>query len=125
MRNEMTPAEKKLWYSYLRQNKYRWLRQKPIGDFIVDFYCSKLKLAIEIDGETHLKDKDIAYDQKRTKELEKLGIKVLRFWNNDVLNGLDEVINIIEKEIKSPQPFAKGGNPPSPLCQGGARQNYG
>ncbi|MBU0722285.1 DUF559 domain-containing protein [Patescibacteria group bacterium] len=107
MRNEMTVAEKKLWYDYLRQNKYRWLRQKPIGNFIVDFYCSKLKLVIEIDGETHIDKKDVSYDQQRTKELEKLGLKVLRFWNDDILNGLGEVENIIEG--KSPYPLYQGG----------------
>ena len=99
MRNEMTTAEKKLWYDYLRQSEYRWLRQRPIGNYIVDFYCPKLKLVIEVDGATHLRKKDITYDQKRNKELEKLGLKVLRFWNDDILNGLDEVINVLEKEI--------------------------
>jgi len=49
----MTPAEKKLWYSYLRDFKFRVLRQKPINNFIVDFYCAKLKLVIEIDGDSH------------------------------------------------------------------------
>lgn len=114
MRNEMTAAEKKLWYGYLRQNKYRWLRQKPIGNYIIDFYCSKLQLAIEVDGETHLNCEEKIYDQKRTENLEKLGIKVLRFWNDDILNGIGEVVNIIEKEIKknikSPNPLYQGGN---------------
>ena len=98
MRNKMTAAENKLWYDYLKGNGYRWLRQKPIGDYIVDFYCPKLKLAIEVDGTTHLENKDIVYDKNRTIELEKLGIKILRFWNNDVLEGLVEVVSIIKKE---------------------------
>ena len=71
----------------------------------MDFYCPKLKLAIEVDGTTHLENKDIIYDQKRTEELKKLGIKVLRFWNNDILDGLAEATNITEKQInkiKSP-----------------------
>jgi very-short-patch-repair endonuclease len=51
LRKNMTPAEKKLWYSYLRNFKFRVLRQKPIDNFIVDFYCAKLKLVIEIDGD--------------------------------------------------------------------------
>jgi very-short-patch-repair endonuclease len=107
MRNEMTTAEKKLWLGYLRQDNHRWLRQKPIGDFIVDFYCSELKLIIEVDGATHLESQDIINDRERNKKLEKLGLKILRFWNDDVLNGLGEVANIIEEEInkiKSPQP---------------------
>jgi len=108
MRNEMTAAEKKLWYGYLEQDRNRWLRQKPIGDYIIDFYCPKLKLAIEVDGTTHLENKDKVYDKKRTEELEKLGIKILRFWNNDILDGLAEVENVIEeqiKNIKSPYPL--------------------
>ena len=109
MRNEMTAAEKKLWYDYLGRGDNRWLRQKPIGDYILDFYCPKLKLAIEVDGTTHLENEDIVYDKKRTGELKKLGIKVLRFWNDDILNGLGEVENIIEKQIKNIL------NPPNPL----------
>jgi len=57
-----------------------------------------LKLAIEVDGTTHLENKDIIYDKKRTEALEKFGIKVLRFWNNDILEGLVEVVSIIKKE---------------------------
>jgi len=64
----------------------------------VDFYCPKLKLAIEVDGTTHLETKNIIYDKKRTEALEKFGIKVLRFWNNDILEGLVEVVSIIKKE---------------------------
>ena len=108
MRREMTAAENKLWYDYLRRDGNRWLRQKPIDDYLVDFYCPKLKLAIEVDGTTHLENKDKVYDKKRTEELEKLGIKILRFWNNDILNGLAEVANIVKqqiKNIKSPYPL--------------------
>ena len=99
LRNEMTPAEKKLWYEYLRFNKYGFLRQKIIKNFILDFYSSKLRLVIEVDGETHLEEKDIIYDKHRTKELEKLGLKILRFWNDDILEGFGEIINIIEDKI--------------------------
>ena len=67
----------------------------------MDFYCPKLKLAIEVDGTTHLENKDKVYDKKRTEELEKLGIKILRFWNNDILDGLAEVENVIEEQIKN------------------------
>ena len=60
-----------------------------------------MKLAIEVDGTTHLENKDKVYDKKRTEELEKLGIKILRFWNNDILDGLAEVENVIEEQIKN------------------------
>lgn len=105
MRNEMTAAEKKLWYDYLRRDKNKWLRQKPIGNYILDFYCSKLKLAIEVDGTTHLENREIVHDKKRTADLNKLGIKILRFWNDDILDGLAEVESIIEKQIKNIKPL--------------------
>ena len=96
----MTAAEKKLWLGYLRSHKYRFVRQKVVGNYILDFYCQKLKLGIELDGETHLSNKEKYCDQRRTGELKKFGIKILRFWNYDVLSGLGEVESIIEKEIK-------------------------
>ncbi len=109
MRREMTVAERKLWFDYLKQTEHRWLRQKPIGNYIVDFYCPKLSLAIEIDGTTHMEDKDVLYDQKRSKELKRLGITVIRFWNDDVFLGLTEVASIIKKEIEKIRL-----NPPNP-----------
>ena len=84
-----------------------------IGGYILDFYCPKLKLAIEVDGESHI-DKDeniIEYDKIRIKELNKIGIKVLRFWNYDVLDGFEAVCEIIEKELLK--------NPPTPFIQKG------
>ncbi len=67
----MTAAEKKLWFDYLRGHKYRFVRQKAIRNYIIDFYCQKLKLGIEIDGETHLGYKNQQYDKKRVEELKK------------------------------------------------------
>lgn len=100
LRHNMTVAEKKLWYEFLRGHRYRFIRQKVIGNYILDFYCQKLKLGIEIDSETHLGNKNEEYDKNRTRELEKLGIKILRFWNDDILEGLGEVESIIENGIK-------------------------
>jgi very-short-patch-repair endonuclease len=100
LRNNQTKAENKLWYEFLRNHPYRFLRQKPIDNYIVDFYCSRLRLVIEIDGTTHLDIKDVLSDKKRTKDLEKYGIKVLRFWNDDVLNSVQSIGEIINKEIK-------------------------
>lgn len=65
LRKNQTAAEKKLWNYYLKNHKYKFTRQKPINNYIVDFYCSKLKLVIEVDGETHLEEKDIIYDMIR------------------------------------------------------------
>ena len=95
----MTTAEKKLWYEFLRGYKYRFVRQKIVGNYILDFYCQKLKLGIEVDGETHFDYKNEEYDKKRTFELAKLGIEIIRFWNNNILEGLGEVENIINNKI--------------------------
>lgn len=99
LRDEMTAAEKKIWYEFLQNHEFRFLRQKPIGNYIVDFYCPRLKLVIEIDGATHLDEKDKAYDENRTKFFTSLGIRVLRFWNDDILSGVHIIGEIIDKEI--------------------------
>jgi very-short-patch-repair endonuclease len=109
----MTAAEKKLWHSCLKNYGHTFLRQKPIDNYIIDFYCSELGLVIEIDGDSHLDEKNISYDIKRTKNLEKYGLKILRFWNDDMLNGIEIISEIIEKEIN------KLKQSPNPLCQGG------
>lgn len=105
LRKNLTAAEKKLWYEFLRGHKYRFVRQKVIGNYIIDFYCQKLKLGIEIDGGTHLGNKNEEYDNNGTEILKKLGIKILRFWNDNVLQGLGEVERVIEKEINPPTPL--------------------
>ncbi len=88
LRKNMTPAEKKLWYNYLRNFKFRVLRQRPINNFIVDFYCPNLKLVIEIDGDSHFTAEGQAYDRQRTQILEGYNLKVIRFTNQEVLNNL-------------------------------------
>lgn len=75
------------------------MRQKPIGDFIVDFYCSKLKLAIEIDGESH--DGRFLYDIKRQQFLESVGLTVLRFNDIDVKKDIDNVLMAIEGWVEN------------------------
>jgi very-short-patch-repair endonuclease len=100
LRNNLTKAEKIVWYDYLKNHKHKFLRQKPIGNFITDFYCSKLKLVIEIDGESHVGEINEQYDKERTDYLENCGLKILRYWNDDVVSGLWVVVEMIEKEIK-------------------------
>lgn len=95
----MTLAEKKIWYDYLRNFSYRVHRQRPIDNFIVDFYCPKLKLVIEIDGDSHYSENSQEYDLQRTKILEGYGLKVIRFSNDDVLHNLDGVVSFIEGSI--------------------------
>jgi len=96
LRKNMTPAETKLWYEYLRNFKYPVLRQRPIHHFIVDFYCAKLKLVIEIDGEQHYTVEGKAYDEERTKILEGYGLRVIRFRNEEVMNDFESVCKKIE-----------------------------
>ncbi len=102
LRNNMTEAEVKLWCVLKSENfyKYKFRRQHGIGPYIVDFYCPQLRLVIELDGSQHLESNNIIYDQKRTKYFSSLNIKVIRFFNNDVLKNIQGVWMRIEDKIK-------------------------
>jgi very-short-patch-repair endonuclease len=99
LRKTMTPAEKKLWYDYLKDCKFRVLRQRPIDHFIVDFYCPSLKLVIEIDGEVHFTPENQDYDQARSQRLEGYGLSVVRFTNEQVLKNFKQVCEQLNKLI--------------------------
>jgi very-short-patch-repair endonuclease len=99
LRKNMTPAERKLWYDYLKTFKFRVLRQRPIDNFIVDFFCAGLKLVIEVDRESHFTNDGRDYDWERTQILEGYGLKVLRFTNDEVLQDWEGVCWRIEEEI--------------------------
>jgi very-short-patch-repair endonuclease len=93
LRKSMTRAEWKLW-SVLRRDQLEGLhfrRQHPIGPYVLDFYCSPLRLAIELDGGQHAYDNTRARDHRRTRWLQAKGITVVRFWNNDVIENLEGV----------------------------------
>lgn len=99
LRKELTPAERKLW-AYLRGDKLEGInfrRQHAIGNYITDFCSPKAKLIIELDGSQHLEQQE--YDQERTKYLEEQGCKVIRFWNNQVMNNIEGVILVIMEAI--------------------------
>ena len=101
LRKTQTDAEEVLWQQVLRNRQllgYKFLRQKPVQFFILDFYCSKLLLGIELDGGIHDNRKE--YDRDRTYILNSLGIKVIRYKNHDILNRLGDVIKSIEKQIE-------------------------
>jgi very-short-patch-repair endonuclease len=103
LRRNMTLAEKKIWYELLARdnlNGFRFLRQKPIDQYIVDFYCNELKLVIEIDGESHLAAGAREYDEHRTKVLNGYGIEVIRYTNEEILNHLDEVEKDLKEKVK-------------------------
>jgi very-short-patch-repair endonuclease len=101
LRKNMTNAEKRLWAKIrMRQLQgYQFYRQKPIGDYIVDFFCPRAKLVIELDGSHHLVGETIEYDRIRDDYLSSLGLRVLRFTNADVLTCIEGVIERIENEI--------------------------
>ena len=101
LRKNMTKQERKLWYNFLRGYWIRWRRQKVIGEYIVDFYCVQLKLAIELDGSQHYEDAARVYDQKRTEFLAKMGIQVLRYTNLEVNQQFDVVCTDIDNKVKA------------------------
>lgn len=99
LRNHSTRGEIILW-QHLKARKiygYQFMRQKPIGQYIVDFYCSRLRLAIEIDGMSHACTQEA--DAKRQCELEKLGIRFLRFYEGDVIQHSSTVVATIKRWI--------------------------
>ena len=91
LRKNMTPAEKKLWYDFLRQFHYCFRPQRPIDNYIVDFYCATLKLVIEIDGEQHYTEEGKTYDGERDSVLTSYGLSIMRFTNEDVLKDFESV----------------------------------
>ena len=96
LRSNMTEPEKKLWFQYLRLQKVRFSRQHPIDLFIVDFYCPKLHLVIEIDGESHNEQEQIIIDSYRDRVLgDVYGLKILRFSNYDIMHNFDGVCQVI------------------------------
>ena len=105
LRKNLTLAEKKIWYKYLINYQYRVYRQRPIDNFVVDFYCPKLKLVIEIDGDSHYRENAQEYDSQRTEILQGYGLKVIRFTNEEVLHNLEGVIAVIEGLIPPNPPF--------------------
>ena len=100
LHRNMTPAEEKLW-KYLRAHRMgdvHFRNQHAIGNHIVDFCAPRRKLIIELDGSQHLDQQE--YDAERTKYLKLRGYQVLRFWNHDVMNHIDEVLNLIWKVLR-------------------------
>lgn len=100
LRANMTPWERKLWYCFLKSYPIRFQGQKCIDQYIIDFYCARGKIAIELDGSGHYVPEAEQYDRNRTKMLERYGIKVIRFCNTDIDNQFDNVCAVIDLVIK-------------------------
>jgi len=111
MRRTMTQAERKFWFECLHQSPYKFRAQRPIGNFIVDFYCAELKLIIEIDGERHFNKAAEIYDSERTVFLNGLGFRVLRFSNDDVLYRIDAVKSELTKYLNMTPPSLRDTSP--------------
>ena len=95
LRREMTKEERHLWYDFLKDLPVTFNRQKVFGNYIADFYCASFKLVIELDGSQHYEDKGIQSDEKRDAYFSSLGIRVLRYSNEDIkrnFNGVCEDI---------------------------------
>jgi very-short-patch-repair endonuclease len=105
LRKAVTGVEKLLWEK-LRGNKLgvSFRRQHPIDMFVLDFYCPKYKLAIELDGSPHLKNDAKKYDAMRTEILKNKEIKVVRFFNSEVENDIDGVVRKIIGHLNGPTP---------------------
>ena len=101
LRQESTDTEQLLW-SLLRDHRFfglKFRRQHPLGRYVLDFYCHKAKLAVELDGVQHNHPKKREHDNKRTAFLKKQGIQVLRFWNHDVLQKTEVVLKVLFKAL--------------------------
>lgn len=100
-RKNPTPAESKIWNEVLRMRQfadYKFLRQKPIDNYIVDFYCSELRMIIEIDGDSHAET--VEYDAERTRVLQSLGLTVVRYTNDDVIRNIQGVYDDLSEKSK-------------------------
>ena len=100
LRKEMTKEERHLWYDFLRDYPVRFLRQKVLGSQIVDFYCAKANLIVELDGSQHFEDENIEKDMQRTEFLESYGLKVIRIPNNEVNNNFRGVCEYIDLLVR-------------------------
>ena len=100
LRKNMTPEEKKLWYTFLRSYPTSFRKQFVKDGYILDFYCPQVLLAIEIDGGQHYSDEGIEYDRNRETVLSAYGIKILRFTNADITKRFRAVCEMIDDTVK-------------------------
>jgi len=101
LRKNMTDAERLLWSRLRRKqiNGVQFYRQKPLGNYIVDFYCPAVNLVIEVDGGQHYSQSGKLKDAERDQFLSELGLEVLRFSNTEVLSEIDAVVRVIESRV--------------------------
>ena len=113
LRKNMTKQERKLWYLFLHNYPLRFQRQKPIDDYVADFYCAKAKLIIELDGSGHYMPHQMLKDRIRTERLEQMDLTVIRIDNRDIDNNFYNVCEYIDSFIKSSLPHPTSSGAPS------------
>ena len=101
LRREMTKEERHLWYDYLRSHPAKFRRQAVLGKYIVDFYCAKARLVIELDGSQHYEPQNQYADQLRTEYLEGFGVTVLRFANTDINQNFRGACEYIDRVVQT------------------------
>jgi very-short-patch-repair endonuclease len=109
LRTNATPAERKLWYEFLSGLPQKFSRQKPLGRYVADFYCSRLRLVIEVDGDSHFTEGAERYDGLRTADLQARGLRVLRFTNAEVMQDFEAVCAVVLNVLGDACPPDKGG----------------
>ena len=118
LRKNMTPQEKHLWYDFLRTYPVQFRRQKQFGDYIADFYCSAVKLVIELDGSQHYSEEGLQNDEIRSHYLEAQGLTVLRYTNPDIERRFQAVClqidAFVRQRMKAGTSSTAFGGPPSP-----------
>lgn len=100
LRKNATPWEKELWYFFLKDYPVRFQRQKVIDNYIVDFFCAKVKLAIELDGGCHYSEKGKKNDSLRDEKLKASGVRIIRFSNLEVDKNFSGVCTVIDNTVK-------------------------
>lgn len=100
LRKDMTPHERKLWFCFLKEYEFKFYRQRPIGFYITDFYCSKAGLIIELDGSQHYTVEGKEYDSIRTEVIAQLGLEVIRFTNREIDTNFQGVCRYIDMAVR-------------------------
>src|SRR5262249_21071493 len=99
LRRDPSPAERRLWFDFLSVHSEKFTRQKPLGHYIADFYCSRARLVIEVDGDSHFSRAGEQYDERRTEALAFQGILVIRFTNLEVMQEFEAVCTRIDEAL--------------------------
>lgn len=100
LRKNMTKEEKHLWYNFLKDYPVRFLRQKVIDNYIVDFYCNSARLIIELDGSQHYEEKGLLSDKIRTQRMEERDLSVIRIPNSEINKNFEGVCQYIDNTVK-------------------------